>query len=58
MKKYNTEELLTLEKDIVESYDNLKNNPLDLNGLMSHVGILSAVLSNLINDELESRNEN
>lgn len=57
MKKHSSDTLRELKLELTASFDVIKENPLDFNLLLSHIGLLSSVLSNLIDDELESRDE-
>lgn len=52
----NLNQLLRHQQDMVRSYTNIKNDPLDINKLMTHVGILSKVVDQLISDKIRDSN--
>jgi hypothetical protein len=58
----NSKHLRDAADQIAESYNKLKQNPLDLNLVMKHIGLLSATVDKMLRDnaqacESERKNE-
>jgi hypothetical protein len=55
MKKYSTEQLRDQVSALEYSFARIKEDSMDLNHLMSHVGLLSMLVSDILKDEIAER---